>query len=450
MQLTMALFVQIAYATGIGILIGLERSIGVTHEIGGPVSDDPQAAPPAPGSEGDETSQPVAARAVVRPGENLGIRTFTILSLTGLIAALVSDRFPIVAPLTLGGVALLVIAMYFRAEQFGIGITTELAAIATCGLGMLCHTNLNAAGALALVITVLLSSKRFTTKVVSRLRRVELTDTLKFLMIILILLPLMPNRALDPYGAFNPYKVTLLVVLISGIGYVGYFLTKFLGVEKGLGLTGLLGGLTSSTAVTAAMASQAKTHPAWRLQCVFATIVANTTMFGRVLVVVALLDQALFFRLIWGIGTMGVAAALAAALVWLVSFRATAASDGGEVELANPFSLGPALKFAAFFVVILLVAKLAKIYFGNRGIYLASVVSGLADVDAITLSIAEQTQAGSLLHRVGAIGISIAVVANSVVKSGIALYSGGWRFGALVALCLFLATGAGLAVVILV
>lgn len=442
MQLTMELFVQIAYATGIGVLIGLERSMGGRRSATG-TTDDGERRDDPPAENGD-VSDPL------QPGEHLGIRTFTILSLTGLTAALVSDRFPIVAPLALGGVTLLVIAMYFRAAHLGVGITTELAAVATCGLGMLCHINLNAAGALALVITVLLTAKGFTSKLIGRLKRVELTDTLKFLMIILILLPLMPNRALDPYGAFNPYKVTLLVVLISGIGYVGYFLTKFLGVEKGLGLTGLLGGLTSSTAVTAAMAAQAKTQPAWRLQCAFATIVANATMFGRVLVVVALLDQALFLRLIWGIGTMAVVAAIATAVLWLLARRSSADSDTGEIELSNPFSLGPALKFAAFFVVILLVARLAKLYFGDRGLYLASVVSGLADVDAITLSIAEQTKAGTLLRKVGAIGISIAVVANSVVKSGIALYSGGLRFGAIVGLCLFVATGAGLAVVILV
>ena len=281
-----------------------------------------------------------------------------------------------------------------------------------------------------------------------QLKRVELTDTLKFLAIILIFLPLLPDRALDPYGAFNPYKVMFLVILISGIGFVGYFLTKFLGAEKGMGLTGLFGGLTSSTAVTAAMANQAKQTPSMINPCAFGTIIANATMFCRVLVVVAILDWALMKRLALSIGAMTATATIAVVYLWLRS-RNDRAERGEEatreISLKNPFSLGPAIKFSLFFVGILFVAKIAKIYLGDQGLYLASLVSGLADVDAITLSIAEQTGTDQLSRSVGSIGITIAVVSNSIVKSGIALYSGGWKFGLRVGAVLLGATGTGLA-----
>ena len=190
----------------------------------------------------------------------------------------------------IAGYVTLVVALYLYSMQKDPGITTEIAAVACCGLGALCFFTPHIAGVIALIITILLASKRFTNKIASNLHRVELTDTLKFLAIILIILPLLPNKALDPLGAFNPYKVTLLVILISGISFVGYFLAKFLGAARGLGLTGLLGGLTSSTAVTAA---QAKQSPGLISACGFATIIANATMFVRVLVVVALLDRAL-------------------------------------------------------------------------------------------------------------------------------------------------------------
>lgn len=148
---------------------------------------------------------------------------------------------------------------------------------------------------------------------------------------------------------------------------------------------------------------------------------------------------------------MALVAMLAALVLWLIASRAQASEGGGgSVTLKNPFSLGPAIKFAAFFVGILFAARFATTYFGDRGLYAAAGLSGLADVDAITLSIAEQAQNGALAHKVGAIGITIAVVSNSVVKSGIAFYSGGWRFGRIVALCLGLATAAGLAVAFLV
>jgi uncharacterized membrane protein (DUF4010 family) len=315
----------------------------------------------------------------------------------------------------------------------------------------LCYIHPHTAGILALLITVLLAMKPFMAKTLKRLKRIELTDTLKLLIIIMIILPILPNRDLDPYGAFNPYKVMFLVILISGISYVGYFLTKFMGAARGLGLTGLFGGLTSSTAVTAAMAAEAKKSPDLTHPCMFATIIANATMFGRVLVVVAILDQAMLEHLIWPIGTMMCVAACAVIYLWSLSKRTSTSgiSDAsGDISLKNPFSLEPAIKFSIFFVVILFVAKIANINFGDKGLYMASLLSGLADVDAITLTIVQQTQSAQLVRGVGAIGITIAVVANSLVKSAIAVYSGGWEFGKRVGVILIGATAVGLGVLL--
>ncbi|MBN2494399.1 MAG: MgtC/SapB family protein [Deltaproteobacteria bacterium] len=448
MELSVGLFVQMAYALGVGLLIGLERSLVHTQGRARSARD-----------ESDDEGAPISSKlagAGEAEGEFLGIRTFAVLSLVGFAAALAGEKLPLLAPVALGGVALLVIAMYNRAEDFGLGITTEAAAIGACALGMLCRAHPHAAGVLALLLTVLLASKRFTHRTVQKMRRVELTDTLKFLVVILIVLPLLPSEPLDPYGAFNPYKVGLLVVLISGISFVGYFLTRILGAQRGLGLTGVLGGLTSSTAVTAAMAAEAKQHAELRFVCAFATVAANATMFVRVLVVVALLDRPLVMRLAWSVGAMAAIAAGSAVLLWVMASRSrqkTAGSPGrgsSAVELKNPFSLGPALKFAAFFVFIIFVVKLAQTYLGDQGLYAAAALSGLADVDAITLSISEQAGAGSLLREVGAIAITIAVVSNSVVKTAIAIYSGGWGFGRIVGTCLGLATVAGLVVAFLI
>ena len=203
-------FIQIAYALGIGVLIGLERTLG-TDDTGGDTAGEDRRS---------ETDLP-------------GVRTFAVLSLIGYAAALVSETSPLVAPVAVLAVTGLVIAMYFRCPHFGGGITTEAAAIGVCWLGMLCRTNPQGAAIIGLVLTVMLASKRFTRRTVSKVRRVELTDTLKFLVVILIVLPLLPNRALDPYEVFNPAKVGLLVVLISGISFVGYFLTRILGAQRG-------------------------------------------------------------------------------------------------------------------------------------------------------------------------------------------------------------------------
>ena len=434
MDLNPDILLKIIYALGIGVLIGLERSLIPPFTAVCKPEDADNANPPEP------------------PDTLLGVRTFSILSLGGFSAALIGSAYPLVAPVIVVGLVIMVVAMYFHDSNKDPGITTEISAIVCCGLGVLCYMNPHEAGVLALLVTILLALKRFMAKALLQLKRVELTDTLKFLAIILIVLPLLPNRALDPYGAFNPYKVMFLVILISGIGFVGYFLTKFLGAEKGLGLTGLLGGLTSSTAVTAAMADQAKQTPALITPCAFATIIANTTMFCRVLVVVAILDWTLMTRLAWSIGTMTLTAFIAIVFLWLRSGKnqpdGKKATSSNEIRLKNPFSLGPAIKFSLFFVGILFAAKIAKIYLGDKGLYLASMVSGLADVDAITLSIAQQTKTAQLPQTVGAVGITIAVVANSIVKSGIAVYSGGGKFGFRVGAVLLGATVAGLAVLL--
>lgn len=438
MDLPMEVFLQIIYALGIGVLIGLERSIKPSN---------------AATALHNEKATEEEKQAFEFSDTFLGVRTFSILSLGGFSAALIGSKYPYVAPVLVAGLILFIAAMYVRSSEDDPGITTEIAAVVCCGLGMLCYIQPNAAGVLALLVTVLLALKRFLYKAVTKLKRVELTDTLKFLAIILIVLPLLPNKGIDPWGAFNPYKVMFLVILISGISFVGYFLTKFLGAEKGLGLTGLLGGLTSSTAVTAAMATQAKQSPQLIQPCAFATIIANATMFGRVLVVVAVLDWPLMLKLLWSIGAMTLAAALAAIVLWVRLARQKTENDEGASEaisLSNPFSLGPAIKFALFFVGILFVAKFAKMYLGDKGLYLASLVSGLADVDAITLSITEQTKSGQLSHAVGAMGVTIAVVSNSVVKSCIAIYSGGWRFGVVVGAILMGATGIGLGVLMMI
>jgi uncharacterized membrane protein (DUF4010 family) len=437
MQPSFDILIKIGYALGIGVLIGLERSM----------------IPPSNPPNTHQTDR-IHTRDTNSNTDDvfLGVRTYSILSLCGFSAALMGTFHPAITPVIVGGVIVLIIALYIRTPNMDPGITTEISAIACCGLGLLCFWEPYIAGVLALIITVLLALKRFMERTIKRLHRIELTDTLKFLAIILIILPLLPNRTLDPYKAFNPHKIMLLVILISGIGFVGYFLTKFFGAQKGLGLTGFLGGLTSSTAVTAAMSSQAKTEPGLGRPCTFAVILANATMFGRVLVVVALLDWRLLLKLVWSIGAMTIFALLAAALLWLkMGKKKEVEQESSErLILKNPFSLGPAIKFSIFFVIILLVAKVAKIYLGDKGIYLASLVSGLADVDAITLSIAQQTKGLSLAHSVGAIGVTIAVVANSIVKSSIAVYSGGWQFGRRVGLILMGATVTGLAVLLII
>jgi uncharacterized membrane protein (DUF4010 family) len=446
MDLANEFYIQLAYSLCIGLIIGLERSLDVVREQ----KEKRKRENIYSKKKKDKSSTKIAA--IETLGDYMGIRTFIILSLSGFIIGLITDKFHLLAPIGLLCISAIILAMYFKSADLGIGITTEVAAITTFALGILCHYHPKASGVMALVLTIILASKRITHQAILKIRRVELTDTLKFLIIIMIILPLLPNRALDPFKAFNPYKVGFLVVLISGISYVGYFLTRFLGAQKGLGLTGILGGLASSTVVTAALGAEARKHPALAKICGFATVAAHAAMFVRVLVVVALLDWELLPVLAWSVGGMAFTAAIAATILWFLAGKEKALVDGdsNQVKLKNPFSIGPALKFSLFFVFILFVAHFCQKYLGDGGLYLASGLSGLADVDAIILSIAGQANNGLLAREVGANGITIAVVTNSIVKTGIAFYFGGFHFGKLIGLCLGAATIVGLGLILII
>lgn len=433
MELTPELVKQGAYALGIGVLVGLERSVFDHQE------PDPEVTP------GEAAEDQKASE--LEGGEPSGVRTFATFSLVGFAAAVVNGHVPFAGPVILAGLVFLVLTLYRHTMIRSPGMTTEAAAIGTAVLRAMCQSNPQVAAVLGVVLTGILSSKQFMQETIRKMRRVEVTDTLKFLVIILIIVPLLPNRALDPWGAINPYKIGWLVVLISGISFVGYFLTRIMGAQKGLGLTGLLGGLTSSTAVTAAMAEESSSAPQLKSICAFATVVANATSFLRVLVMVTILDLALAKQLAWSIGGMALTAVIASVLLWMAASREKVTEikeREGQVKLKNPFALTPALKFAAFFVLIIFVSKVAREKLGNAGIYLAAAFSGLADVDAITLSMAEQSGNGSLDASVAVLAITIAVVSNAIVKSGIAMFTGSREFGRLVAASLGSAVVAGL------
>ncbi|MCC6996164.1 MAG: MgtC/SapB family protein, partial [Deltaproteobacteria bacterium] len=266
------LLIEGAIAAGLGLFIGLEREH--SELTGTPDPDDPPAG---------ERSSAAAPGGVI-----LGVRSFALLALLGWAAALLGERqtwLPIAGLVVTGG---LIAAQYLRADA-GHGLTTELAAVLTYLLGMMVHHDRRIALALGLVTTLLLLAKPWTRTLVPKLRRVELTAALQLGIGLAVLLPLLPTEARDPWGVLSPRKIGLFVLLIAGLGFVGYVLHRVLGQTKGAGLAGLVGGLVSSTAVTAAMAQDAARRPEHRLSGQLATFLANAVMPIRVLVVTALL-----------------------------------------------------------------------------------------------------------------------------------------------------------------
>ncbi len=384
-----------------------------------------------------------------------GVRTFALASLLGCVAALGADQLAapwvfvgLLAPL--GG--LLIVAYYLSSQQGDPGLTTELAMLLTAGCGALCFwDHLQLAAALAVATTALLSFKPELHALARRITRDDIYATLKFAAITIIVLPLLPNRPIapPPFDVLNPYKICLLVAFISGISFLGYILFKVVGAQRGIALTGLLGGLVSSTAVTLSFAQRSRQDPALSRVYALAITVAWTIMFARVLVIVAVLNAALL-AVVWPPLLMGLGAGLGySAYLYL----ARGDSTGADLELTNPFELRPALVFGLVYTGVLVVAKVLPTYLGDAGLYLSSVFAAVIDVDAITLSLADLSAGtGSLSLRSAALAVALATLANTLVKGGIVVGAGtsALRRAMLAPLLLMLAGVGAVALVLLV
>ena len=398
------LFYRFGAALVIGLLVGLQREYAFGQQ---------------------------KARGEEEPDDELfaGARTFALMALLGcgaaFMAELAGSAWAFVVVLVLAG-ALIVAAYVLEARDGGSGLTTEIAALLTVVAGALCFWDqLALAAALGVAVTVLLALKLYTRQLVRNLDRADVYATLKFAVITLIVLPVLPREPIfetPPFDVLVPYKIWLMVVFISGISFLGYVLIQIVGARRGVGLTGLLGGLASSTAVTLTFSQRSRDVEGFGKPFALAILLAWSVMFIRVMVEVAALNMPLL-----GIVWIPMTAATVVSFAYCAYLYLTKSGPDDEEQgnFTNPFELGPALTFGLLYGVILLAANAAKIYFGDTGIYISSIASGLADVDAITLSMAELSQGGEKLDLdTAARAIVLAAASNTVVKGGIVLSAG--------------------------
>lgn len=376
-----------------------------------------------------------------------GVRTFILFSLMGAVAAWLSQQLsaPLVFVATLLGVSALAVAGHVvqaRAKPDAVGLTTEAAAIGVCLLGGACvvgHAPL--ALGLGIATSVVLAYKQPLHELVARLGTDDIDAGLKLLVATFIVLPLLPREAVDPLGAIRPRSLWALVILIAGLSLVGYVASRALGPRRGSAVTGLAGGLVSSTAVTLAFARRSREEAGRSDEALAAgLLLAWGMMFARVVVEVAVVHPPLVPALLVPFGAM---AAATVGLAGLHAVRAGAGAPAGEVPLKNPFSLTAAVRFALFFAVVLVVVALVQRSFPGRGIFVVSALAGLADVDAITLSMASQARDGGAEMRTAVGAIVIATLTNTLVKCGMigALANAALRARALVATVAILAVG---------
>ena len=358
-----------------------------------------------------------------------GVRTFTLFCLLGATAGFAGDHAgtPWVVVAVFGAVAALVACSYVVTLKNGdVGMTTEVSALLTVLIGVLCSWGqVGVAAAITVACMLLLARKTWLHGIARRIESTDVEATLRFAIITAIVLPLLPNRGYGPPGleAFNPFTTWLMVVLIAGLNFAGYILVKVLGREHGFGIAGVLGGLVSSTAVTLGFSQRSKHAVTLAPFLALGILLSWTVMFVRVVVEVWVVNTPLASRLALGLGVMG-AASLAASLVLWRRHRG-ASSATAEVETgSNPFELDEAIKFGVLFGVVLFAARLAQSWFGDAGLYLAGALAGLTDVDAIALSMADLARSDPESAPAAARTVVIAVLANTLVKSGMVLWLG--------------------------
>lgn len=366
-----------------------------------------------------------------------GVRTFSLIALFGAINGQISASygiaFTLVGFLLLGGLTGLA---YWRASAGEkIGGTTEVAALVAFGLGVLAgHNEYIVALAGAVVVTAVLSLRAELHSLALGLSREDLFAVVQFATVSLIVLPLLPDEAFGPWGVWNPRTIWTLVVLISGISFLGYVATKVIGTRHGVALTGLLGGLASSTAVAFSFSGRSKANPSLSRLFAAGTLAASAVTVPRLLIWLGAVQPTLILPalppLIAFVGVTLIGGA--------ITHYANRGRDTADVELHNPFELKTALKFGVLFALILLLARAAEVFLGEYGLYLASALAGFTQLDAITLSLARLVEEG-LLKETAVKGLAIAVASNNLFKGGLAISLGSRTYGRYVVFTLVIA-----------
>lgn len=379
-----------------------------------------------------------------------GLRTFILFSLTGalgawLAQALGSALVLVAAVLAVTALAIAGYVVQARSRPEAIGLTTETAALSVCLLGAACtagYPELALVGGIA--VSAFLAYKEPLHGLVAKLAADDISAGLKLLAASFIVLPLLPTEPIDPWGALVPRSLWLLVILIAALSLVGYVATRALGPQRGTAITGLSGGLVSSTAVTLTFAKRSREEGGRSDDALAAgTFLAWGVSFVRVVVLVALVHPPLVRTLLAPFGALAVVTT-AAALWSLRRAQSATPSTGPAVALRNPFSLIAAVKFGLLFAVVLVLVTLVQQHFPGGGTYLVAALAGTSDVDAITLSMATLARGGDIAAAVATGSIVVAVLANTLVKCALSATLGGARLRRSALLLTFLLVAIGL------
>jgi uncharacterized membrane protein (DUF4010 family) len=354
-----------------------------------------------------------------------GIRTFTMLgAIGGFSGSLWTAGITAPATILFAGAVGIIAAAYVAGSRHDIDGTTEVAALVVLAAGLLAGIgSITFASGIVAITTLLLIEKSRLHALVQRIDDVGLRSGVRFAVMALVVLPLLPEGPYGPLGGVRPRQLWALVLFFSGLSFAGYLARRLVGPGRGYLVTGLLGGLISSTNVTLTLARASRTKAAPASALAFGAVGANAMLFPRVLIATAILNPAVVGPLVRHVA----APALVAALATAVGARKSPPADEPEVLPDNPLQLAAALQMALLFQGVLMAVYIARELWGVSGVFTSAAVLGLTDVDALTVSMAKNV-AGTISPAVAATAIAVGVLSNTGLKIALALFFGGPMF----------------------
>jgi uncharacterized membrane protein (DUF4010 family) len=373
-----------------------------------------------------------AQREAVKPSGHIGVREFVTIAMVGSLCGMLENNWLTVS--SMFSILIFLTAFRFRESTIeGSGFTTDLAILAVFCLAFAGssddfeHGQTTAIG-LAIILTLFLEAKdklqRFFRETITT---VEFSDTLRFLALIFIIYPLLPPGDLGPYDAFNFQRIWMFVILVSSVSFVGYFFEKFLGQSIGIKLTAILGGLASTTATTQAFAKEVKEDPSTEVAYWQATSMANAVQFPRILAFLSVVSPKLAVVAVAPLIAAGGVGFIIASLTKVPQEKPVDKSK--TIDIGNPFTLGPALKFGAVLAVIIFLTKASTVIFGTHSLIWTSCIGGMMDVDAIAVTVADLYHKSQVDNRLAITSLLLATLMNAIFKTACAFTSGSKSFG---------------------
>ncbi|WP_166264600.1 MgtC/SapB family protein [Marinobacter caseinilyticus] len=361
-----------------------------------------------------------------KAGERIaGVRTYGLIGLLGGVSALLSQAVTLWAfpAMFIGIVAISLVAFQARIKHFpDYSITSLVGLLLTFCYGAIAvAVDPTLAAAAAVITAIILDNKREIHGLVNKLHAHELDAGLKLLLITVVMLPILPNRGVGPGAMVNPYEIWWMVVLIASVSFIGYFAVRVGGTEKGILFTSLFAGLSSSTALTLHYARQSRQSVALSPLLASGVLLACGTMFPRILLYCAVISPSMLPKMVWPAVVMTLLLYVPALLIW----RAHKNGSGSEAPhlTQNPLDLKVALMFGALLTIIMVLGDWLREWLGTAGIYLLAASSGIADVDAITLSLTRMSTKTIDLHT-AVFAVVLAASVNNAVKATMAAVLG--------------------------